>query len=256
MSNTSKNIVWKPISQTQKILQLYEKGIEYALVSDKNEQCHSFVWCKDFLHDVVYSSVNNRSIDIYRFKYDPNKDPRPCLKKLKILVTNSKDKKIENKILKCLDFINQIEFFLKIKPTKALCCSNPPEGYNKVFLFNANKRWVNAPPMLSLYTLLIRLGFSHEINDNFLTTLEKIKLGINKTNQRYDKKWLLEIQEALNQIFKFGDKKIFSKDIKKNYPSNAVIDTVHNKMGIIGYSNDVKNKLKNLPVTVPLWHKD
>ena len=180
----NKNIKWKLISQTQKILQMYEKGIEYALVSDKNEQCHTFVWCKDFLHDVVYSSVNKRPIEIYRFKYDPNIDPNPSFKELKILITNPKDKKIEEKIHNCLDFLNKIESFLDIKPTKIVNCNDPPEGYKKVFLFIANNRWIKSPVMISLYSLLVRLGFSHQINDNFLTTIEKMKLGALKAYQK------------------------------------------------------------------------
>lgn len=254
MAIYKKNIKWMPISGVQKALQVYAKGIEYALVSDKNEQCHPFVWCKDFLHDVVYASVNKRSFEVYKFKYDPKASPNPSLKKLKILVTNSKDKKLQNKVPDCLDFINQIESFLNMEFTNVKDCCNPPSGYEKVFLFIANKRWINSPPMLSLYSLFIRIGFSHEIGDNFLTTLEKIKLNVIKPYQRYDKKWLLEIQTALDKIFKIGDKKIFSKDIKKNYPSDMVIDTVHNRMGIIGYANDIRLKSKNLPVTVPIWH--
>lgn len=257
MSTYKKNIKWIPISNSQKVLQLYAKGLEYSLVSDSNEQCHPFVFCKDFLHDVVYSALNNRPFEIYRFKYDPFKNPKPSIKKLKILVTNLKDKNLESKISNCLDFINQIENYLKIKLSVVKKCSNPPTGYEKsgIFLFIANKRWLNSPPMLSLYSLFLRIGLSHLKEESFLTTLEKIKLDVNKPYQKYDKKWLLEIQNALDKIFKFGDRKIFSRDIYKNYPPNLVIDTVHNRMGIIGFSNDIVLKSKNLPVAVPTWHK-
>lgn len=231
-----KSIKWKPLSETQKILQVYSKGIEYSLVSDDNQQCHSFVWCKDFLHDVVYSSINQIPFEIYRFKYDPIIEPNPSIKNLKILLSDSKNKKLSVKIPNCLNFINQIESQLGMKHSIVKECSNPPSGYHQVFLFVADKRWINAPPMLSLYSLFLRIGFSHEINDSFFITLEKIKLGTAKSYQRYDKKWLLEIQETLEKIFKIGDKSMFSRDITKNYPKGISIDNVHNKMGIIGYS--------------------
>jgi hypothetical protein len=252
-----KKIKWKPLSDVQKALQVYTKGVEYALVSDDNWQCHSFVWCKDFLHDVVYSSINKKPFEVYRFRYNPLKEPNPSIKKLKILVTNAKDKNLETKLPDCLDFIHQIEKFLKIKPTIIKKCSNPPFGYEKsgVFLFVAHKRWINSPPMLSLYSLFIRIGLSHEIGENFLNTLEKIKLEVIKPYQKYDKKWILEIQNALNKIFKYSDKKIFFKNIKENYPDNLSMDTVHNRLGIIGYSNNIKLKKQNLPVVIPGWHK-
>jgi hypothetical protein len=53
---------------------------------------------------------------------------------------------------------------------------------------------------------------------------------------------LLEAQLALGLILNFGDRKIFSKDIKKNYPSEASIDMVHNKMGIVGYSKSIQRE--------------
>jgi len=257
MSVYKRKIKWKKTHLTQKILQVYSKGLEYALVSDEFEQCHDFVWCKDFLHDVVYSCINNRSFEIYKFRYDPNTSPKPCLNILRILLSNPKDKKFSSKIIDCLDFINQIEDRLTIKRTKVRKCSNPPFGYEKngVFLFEANKRWLNAPPMLSLYSLLLRVGLSHNIGCPFYSTIEGIKLGAIKPYQKFDKRWLQETQQALDKILRIGDKKIFSKKIKENYPSNMVMDTVHNRLGIIGFAGDINLKSQGSPVAVPSWHE-
>jgi hypothetical protein len=256
MSLHKRNIRWKNVSLNQKILQIYAKGIEYAFVSDNNIQCHNFVWCKDFLHDVVYSCVNNRPFEIYKFKFDPSIDPKPDLNKIKLLITNPKDKKFESKIPDCLDFLNQIEKKLKIKKTIVRKCCSPPDGYESgVFLLEGSKRWLNSPPMVSLYSLLIRVGLLHTFGCAFNLTLEKIKLGSLKPYQKFDKKWLTEAHAAFEKIFRLGDKKVFSTDIKKNYPQNMIIDTVHNRLGIMGFANDIVSKSHNSPVLVPHWHK-
>lgn len=250
-----KSIKWKVVSAKQKIIQIYVKGIEYALVSEDNVQCHNFVWCKDFLHDVVYSCVNKKPFEIYRFRFNPYLDPNPSLSKIKLLVTNPKDKHFESKIPDCLDFLNQIESRLKMRKTTVRKCKSPPQGYESgVFLLEGSKRWVNSPPMLSLYSLLIRMGFLHSIPDDFFFTIQKIRLGALKPYQKFDKRWLSEAQSALDLIFKLGDKKIFSTDIKKNYPKNFSIDVVHNRLGIMGFANDILSKNYNGPVLVPHWH--
>ena len=158
-------IDWKPVSASARILQIYSKGLEYALVSSDYKQCHPFVWCKDFLHDVIHATINNKWIEIYKFRFDPGKDPLPCMDKIRLLLTNSKDRKFAEKIPAVLDFINQIEDRLKIKKTFVRQCWMPPEQYRKagVFMFEGSRRWIQSPPMLSLYSLLLRLGFCHQI---------------------------------------------------------------------------------------------
>lgn len=254
MSSHKKSIKWKAISPKQKIIQVYKKGIEYALVSDDDVQCHDFVWCKDFLHDVIHSCVNKKSFEIYNFKYNPCIDPNPSLGKIKLLVANPKDKDFSNKIFDCLDFLNQIESKLKIKNTIIRKCKSPPQGYDNVFIFEGSKRWIAAPPMVSLYSLLIRMGFLHSPTDSFIYTIQKLKLGAIKPYQKFDKRWFLDAQKAFDLILKFGDKKIFSNNINKNYPKSLSIDLIHNRLGIIGFANDIINKTYNGSVLIPHWH--
>lgn len=237
-------------------MQIYSKGLEYALVSSDLKQCHNFVWCKDFLHDVIYSTLNNKPIEIYRFRYDPEKNPKPSLDKVRLLITNPKDKKFEQKIPACLDFVNQIEERMKIKKSIARKCWLPPEPYSAsgVFLFEGSKRWIQAPPMMSLYSLLLRVGLSHTVGDKFENTIEGIKNGTIKGSQKYDRKWLESITIGLEKIFRVGDRKIFSKNIQENYPKKLVIDTVHNRMGIIGFSSDILYAALGESVIVPHWH--
>lgn len=242
MTNYQRHIIWLPVPKKSKILQIYDKGLEYALVSGNYEQCHEFVWCKDFLHDVVYSTINKQSFELYKFFYAPYVLPNPSLDKTRIMLTNSRDKKFSTKIPQVLDFINQIEDSLKMKKTSVRKCHNPPAQYDKsgVFLFEGSKRWINAPAMLSLYTLLLRVGFVHKKGQSFQQTILEVTAKKVTAYQRRDSSWLKFSEPALNLILKQGDRRFFKKEIEKNYPKEASIDYVHNKMGIISLASLIK----------------
>ena len=251
-----KRVVWQDVSNKTKILQVYNKGLEYCLLSSNYEQCHQFVWCKDFLHDVVQSSLHNKKFEIYKFNYDPPHDPNPCIREIRIAVANSCDAKLGKKILSCVDFINQIELKLNIPLTKVRICLNPLECYKKsgVFIFQGNKRWINSPPMLSLFSLLIRVGFSHSKGQEYQKTIRSLKNGFFKPYQKKDARWINEIEPALHKIIRIGDRKIFYKDIKLNYPASINIDAMHNRMGIVGFACDLIAKNAGQSVTMPYWH--
>jgi hypothetical protein len=255
MEGYKRYIKWKPSSQSAQIHQIYSKGLEFALVSENDEQCHNFVWCKDFLHDIIYATLNNRAIDIYQFKYNPEYQPKPCLSKIRLLIANSKEKRLFKKIPACIDFLNQFEDTLNIKKTIVRECWKPPEQYTGVFLFEGSKRWLQAPPMLSLYSLLIRVGFVHTIGNSFAETIQGVKEGEIKPYQKYDKTWLNGIDLALDKLFKYGDRRIFSRNIRENYPSNIDIEQIHNYLGIIGFSSDIMTiNWKDIRPLVPYWH--
>lgn len=256
MSGYNRYIDWLPVAPNLRILQMYSKGLEYSLVSADYRQCHPFVWCKDFLHDVLYATINNKWFEIYKFRFNPSIDAKPCLDKIRLMLTNSKDKKFSEKIPAILDFINQVEDRLKIKKTFVRKCADPPEGYKKagVFIFEGSKRWINAPPMLSLYTLLLRIGCSHTLGQPFMKTIEGISSGDIKGYQKKDAFWLRNTDIAFQKILRLGDRKIFHKDIKLNYPNNLQINSIHNKMGIIGFATDMILNAVGEPVIVPYWH--
>jgi hypothetical protein len=252
-----RRIMWCNIPKHVKILQIYTRGLEYSLVSDKYEQCHPFVWCKDFLHDVVHAFVHNKAIDIYRFAYSPDTGPHPCLKEARIIISNARDPKLASRIPGCLDFLNQVENRLKMPRSVVRECSNPPAEYAKagVFLFQGNMRWLKSPPMLSLYTLLIRIGLVHRLGTPFTETIKALKEKTIKPYQQKDVEWLKECEPALHKIMRLGDKKVFYKRLKDNYPVHINIEQIHNKLGILGYAFDMILYSVRQPVMVPYWHR-
>ena len=69
-----------------------------------------------------------------------------------------------------------------------------------------------------------------------------------KGYQEQDRSQLKYAQKGIKHILEHGDRKIFFRDINKNYPPVA-IDTMHDTCGIVGFAQgDTKG-------VVPHWHR-
>jgi len=245
-----KKIAW--YTDSMGLSQALSSGLEFAFVSKNYEQCCPFVLCKDYLQDAIYNHLHKAKKSIYGFKYDPDKHFPLHLEQCRLVLANSSDSKFRDKVPVCLDFINQIETKLKIAKTKARECADPPKKYLRggVFLFEGSRRWLISPPMVSLYTLLLRVGFCHVEGDSFEQTIKDI---LNKKRSAYqgeDYNRLRNSQKGLERILKTGDRKIFPRDMKRNYPKGISINTLHNDLGICAFScGDTKGQFPN-------WHKE
>jgi hypothetical protein len=244
-----KTVKWHP--KINRICQIPKEGLEFAMLSDRYEQLNQLVWCRDFMQDIIWSYVNKQPIDIYGFKYDPNNAPHPSTKNLKLLITNFKDADFGNKLINgTLPLIHSVEERLKIKKTVLEKCSTPPTVYRKsgVWILKASKRWIKSPPMLSFYTLLVRIGMVHNKKDTLEDTIKKIKNGSTKTyyDQFFrDREMLDNAEDGIKRIMKNSDRGIFPANISKNYPitywdSNSKLRMnvylIHDRCGIVGFS--------------------
>ena len=232
------------------ISQVYSSGLEYCFVSNKFEQCHPFVFCKDFLQDCIYAHVNSKTASIFGFSYNPKTMAKIDMENTRIAVANSKDSSIGKKIDNVLDFINQFCKKLKLKRSKVFTCSNPPLKYRGgVYVLCGSGMWMNSPPLISLYSLLIRLGFVHTKGEDCIETINKILKGTIKPYQSSDTLQLMQAKNGIDKILKLGYRKFFYKDIKKNYPERVPVGTMHGSCGIVGFS---QNCTKNV---VPYWNR-
>jgi hypothetical protein len=227
-------------------------GLEFAFVSEDFKQCCPFVLCKDYLQDAIYNQIYKTKKKIFGFQYDPSKESPVCLSKAQLVIANSTDRKLRQKIPACLDFLNQIEKKLKINKTKIRECESPPNKYSAggVWFFEGSKRWLASPPMISLYTLLIRVGFTHVEGKNYWSTIEDICARKIPPYQYEDFERLKGSIKGIERILDQGDRKIFSSDFKVNYPKGLKINTLHNNLGICAFSEGATKK------HVPYWHKD
>lgn len=249
-------IKWMEKPNSTHISQIYSSGLEFAFAT-KTEQCTDFVFCKDFLHDCVYAKLHGKKINPYSFNYDPKKNPID-LDNAYLLVTNSSDPKMKEKIDNCQDFLNQIEKKLRLFRTRILKCRNAPVSYKKcgVYMFYGSKMWLNSPPMLSLYSLFIRVGFCHTKGEDFMQTIEKVRSGKKAPYQTSDASFLNNAKEGIDRILKLGYRKFFYKDIAKNYPADVDISTLHNYFGIVGFSQlFAKNALPSSSHMPKYWYR-
>lgn len=244
-----KDVKWHP--KTNKISQIPKEGLEFAMLSAGYEQLNQLVWCKDFMQDIIWSYVNNTPIEIYGFKYNPKEEPAPSLNRIRLLITNYKDPELSNKVQNnLLPLLHSVEDRLKMSRTILEKCRTTPPIYKKsgVWILNGSKRWLKASPMVSLYTLLVRVGLVHNSGDALETTIQKI---INKENSSYfdnknrDGEMLSNALKGIQKIMKYTDNKIFPADLKKNYPIrygtgiksyDFSIFTMHDRCGIVGFS--------------------
>lgn len=231
--------------------QVYEAGVEYCWVSKDNKQVCPFVYCKDFLHDAVFATHREKHIEIYGFSFDPRRREPINMDRLRMAVTCSKDKTFTSKVPRIIDFLNRIEEELRLIRTRAVPVENPPEKYAKsgIFILEGSNRWMLSPPMLSLYTLLVRVGCVHKVGTKFSTTVSQILSGNLRPYQENDGYQLRDAKTGMDKILKHGYAKIFFKDPKKNYPDMSA-DEMHEEMGICGYSSEMsKYYIKH-------WHRD
>lgn len=242
------SILWKP--KIARVSQIFGKGVEYALVSADNRQVHQFVYCKDFLQDTIHAYLNGTVLDLYSFRYDGGKSIPVTLESTKLLIASYRDPKFKQRIEPILDFLHQIEGRLKMKKTEVFSCKSPMPTYKSsgVYMLEGSKRWMKAPPLISLYTFLIRLGCSHMIGRPFEETLDAIQNGkivpyqkiswSNRPAKYPDQEYLEEARCAINWILKYGDRRVFYNEIKRNYPRNIQsFENMHDNCGLVGYAN-------------------
>jgi hypothetical protein len=244
---------WLPPNKNH-ISQIYSNGVEFAFAT-KTKQCTDFIFCKDFLHDCVYAILYQKPVKVYGFSYDPKDNPIG-LKKVYLLVNNNLDKDFDQKMTPCLDFLHQIEKKMRLFRTKIYECNDPPKEKNKVFLFRGSKIWLNSPPLLSLYSLFIRIGLCHTVGVDFMTTIDKMQTGEIKATNHNDARYLASSRKAIDAILSHGYRKFFFKENVKNYPESVDISTFHNYFGIVNFTQLLTSTNAVHAKFVPeYWHR-
>lgn len=214
--------------------QIHSKGPEFSFVSKDGEQCHSPHTCKDFLNDAVWAQYNNVAVSIYGFKHDPNEYPNVDLQKLRIVFFNKDDDKFSSCADGILDMLTQASAKLGLAETPELVKLGKHDEYTDVFYITADKGWLNATPLISLFTLLMRCGAVHTPGTDFMSTIEGIMKGTIKPYIAADKDYIKASINGIKLIFEKGIS-IFG-DISQNYLPNISTYTIHNN-GIVGFAN-------------------
>lgn len=234
------------------LCQAVSRGVEFCMMSDDMHQCSPFMLCKDYLQDAIHGVLNKKRNQIYGFTYDPKQEHHPCLGEVRLVVVNSSDAKFAQKVANCLDFLHQVEEALKFpKKTQFSEVENPPKHYKRcgAFLIRGHQRWQRSTVMISLYSLLIRVGFGHTPGTPFMDTLQAIADGKKNAYCDVDTSRVKSGLEGIKRIVKEGDIAIFGRAMKANYPPDMDVGFVHNNSGIVSFSAQYTAQ------KFPQWHK-
>lgn len=239
--------------------QIYSLGYEFAFMSEEDgvlKQACPFVYCKDFLHDAIWAFLNKTKVSIWSFNYDVEKNRPLEIKRTVLAFRNTqfkgKDKKFHEAMENCLEFLHGIERMLGFRPTRIEAVEHP-EGPTWVVI--GDKRWQHAPTMISLYTLLIRLGCFHKLGDDVIKTLDraesgKIKIGDSGSYAgNKDCSYVKQARKGIDAILRHGID-IFHEKQVENYPPELKGNGLHDNYGIVNFTLGKPKKV------LPHWYRE
>jgi hypothetical protein len=228
----------KPFTKGVHLSQVYSSGLEFAHVNAAGDQVTPLAFCKDYLHDAVWASVNKKPVSIYGMTYD-GKTPELSHDAIRLLLTYARKSDFLDMMDAVEEMINQIEDVLQVKPSRIRPVIGLGEKYSAAAaVVQGSNRWLIAPPMVSFYSLAIRIGCVHKRGTNFMETFDKVVAGSTKGIQSSDQGQLQRALPGIKKILSFGYRRIFHMDIAKNYPPGIDASTLHNSMGICAVSGN------------------
>ena len=164
-----KKIDWMPAGDSlSEIYQEVATKFAFAFMSEDGviTQSHSWVQCRDFLHDAVAGELYGYDVKIWGFNFNREINPkrnRVCTDKTMLMISRKGIKipdSFENKLGRALLYINHYEDILGLPNSKItkLPKNTVDDGYKHVWLLEGPKFWISAPYLISLLTLLLRIG--------------------------------------------------------------------------------------------------
>jgi hypothetical protein len=219
--------------------QIYDSGLEFAFVSPEGEQCHPFAYCKDFLQDAIWSMHNDKKSSVYGFSFDKKSNPLLDMDRTKVAIRLKNNKSFKDMCLKSLQFLNAVEEAFGFEST-SLSYGGDSKG-SDVWVFSGDKNWMYAPPMISMYTLLLRVGLNYDGGD-WQKHLDKASfVGDN------DKVYLKDAKPAIKFLSTKKLQDVFASEWKDNYPKDCEIMGMHHYSGIqcLGRGNISSSVNKN-----------
>ncbi len=263
----------RPAAETPKVdfggdhhtSQIYSMGFEFAFAAWQKaqslyKQACTFVYCKDFLHDAVWAHVNQTNWSIYGFGYSSGKDVPLDMDNCVFLFRNTdykgQDAKLHDTLPACQQFLNGIEKKLGFEPSQLY---KIPHDAAPCWLVVGDKGWQHAPPMVGLYTLLIRVGVFHKPGDSADDTLKRaledgIKIGGDSDYAgNLDAGYIKSAKKGLDAILKHG-LDVFHPEMKDNYPISLKKFGLHDNFGPVNFTRAATDN-GNAKKAMPFWYR-
>ena len=199
-------------------------GMFFAFLSVKNEMCHTWIKCRDFLQDAIRNQLTGRADAIYGFEYNPKKDPKIDLKKTRLLI---KGVKLDDTIKYSLQLVNHYENAAGFKPRSKIA------KVDDMYIFLGPGEWSQSSVLISLYTLLIRLGCRKIEFKDEKDLVKMYEALINeKNNVVNDIRYLKSIYKHIHTVLE-NQSDIMFKQKDKILFGDAQIGSFHHNSGIV-----------------------
>ena len=240
---SAKTVKWFAGAKPAEIYQSFNMKFSFANVVDgKILQCHQWVKCRDFLHDAIRTMLTGNKSSIYSFVFEKGKNTDISMDKIRFLIskkdiveTPAEFKAILTKSLKLINYFEaligeDLSTVQKVEPDKKA-------GYKHVWLFTGPRFWLEAPYLVSLYTLLLRLGDKKlEFKDTAslrkaFEKLSKEAIPSNENDLRYLKAVWSKVEMVVTKHKELANP---GKDgFSDLYYKDAGISSFHNSTGIV-----------------------
>lgn len=248
--------------QKQNLSEIYQSvEIKFALAGEDGDivkQSHPWVKCRDFLHDALRSQITGTESYIYGFKFNPKipSFPKISLNKTLLMVSQQTidDVKVfRENLSRALPFIHYYENLAGVanstlKKIPLTFCKDK-QDFKHVWLFEGSLFWIAAPYMISMLTLLLRLGgklpkvtavddpekIYKTIVDKYETEWEKLVKEAKSFVKDNDIVYLQTCYNKLSNVVKLKDKLLSvhgTDELSKMYDSTIDIGSFHNLSGI------------------------
>lgn len=223
----------KKFKATQDLDEIYQSSmLRFSLLStaaEGNKMCTPWVQCRDFLHDAVRAYMLNMPAKIYGFHYDRNVHPAISTRYIRVAVKGANSEATEEAVHRAIKLINHYEEMAEFKNRSVI-----KRAEDGIWVFVGPSIWIKSPALLSLYTLLIRLGEHKSLSFN---THEELKKKLETFGAIYtlnEQQYVHAIHKRLDTLIK-NIRVLFPSAKYRNYKAfaNAKIYKFHNNAGIV-----------------------
>jgi hypothetical protein len=236
--------LWKKSNFLSEIGQV--TGIHYAFLSSEEDgykQCHPWVKCRDFLHDVLRGNISGKNENIYGFSYVSGTNPPLDTKNMRMMVkrnvasiTEKTLKETEKIMDSSVSILRCVEEYSGIHPHTEV---HKVAENKEFFIFEGSPEWVSSTFMVSLYTFLIRLGAKKISFKNKKELHAALKdLYKKKASSDHDITYLRTVHPFMDKIIEKRKDLAYIRKGNKPIFEESGINVFHNYTGIVSLSKE------------------
>ncbi len=193
-------------------------GYNFAWVSADGRQVSYWLSCRDYIQDGLWAAINKTT-----WGYFGKGSPAPRIdSRITRLAVSCNQETAEHS----LGLLHALEPDFGMRPTRLLYGGK--SGTNSTYwVYDADRRWQFAPPLLSLFTLALRSGRTYD-GSSWSQFFSK-RPGVSGVDAGY----ITAGRSAIDFMVGKDYTKIFAKTRRQNYPAGCTYSDTHSYSGVV-----------------------